>query len=211
MWVESFIHISTWKRGFKIKHSLEYINKMRTKGKTKIRMDGVSCLVFLRALRLCRVRFQCPYEEEGHSAWIHSVVTVLAWANGTRMQVSVWSFAGSFESSGDENLVLCALMPMSIKDNPCESHIGTNLSLRNLYCIDRSCKFGVCVFKAPSLLTEGAVNELLCERVGLSRVRQVWKEAKMVESDSEEGEEKEKRWHLRGEEVGPSPEPDVQA
>lgn len=55
MWVEGFIHISTRKRGFKIKHTLEYIDEKRTKGKTKIKMHRVSFLVFLRALLLCRV------------------------------------------------------------------------------------------------------------------------------------------------------------
>lgn len=46
---------------------------------------------------------------------------MLAEANGTVVQVSAWYFSVSFESSGDENLILCAFTSVSIKDNPCES------------------------------------------------------------------------------------------
>ena len=103
---------------------------------------------------------------------------LLAEASGTGMLVNVWSFAWSLESSEDKNLVLCALMSVSIKDNPCESHIGPNFVLRNLHCIDRSCELlggegGMVVVKASALFTEAAVNGLLWEGVWLGRVTQV--------------------------------------
>lgn len=42
MWVKSFVHRNVQKRGFKIKHLWENIDKKRTKEKMKIRIQGVS-------------------------------------------------------------------------------------------------------------------------------------------------------------------------
>lgn len=65
-------------------------------------------------------------------------VKLLSEADRAGMLITTWSFSGSFE-----NLVLWAFTSVSVKDSPCECHIGPNLSLKSLHCINQSCEWGL--------------------------------------------------------------------